>query len=73
MVTRPRLDGVPHRVLRTPLVDQLDRAGRPDGWLAGRSARNAVAFRRASGPTWPELIREGLAMRRGTGLTWARW
>ena len=68
-----RADGVPHRLLRTPLVERLDRAGAA-GRLSGvvRSARSASAFRRASGQTWPELIREGRAMRRGSGLTWGQ-
>jgi len=68
-----RADGVPHRLLRTPLVERLDRAGAA-GRLRGvvRSARSASAFRRASGQTWPELIREGRAMRRGSGLTWGQ-
>jgi len=54
-------------------VDRLDRAG-ATGRLGGlvRSARSAAAFRRASGLTWPELIREGRAMRRGTGLAWGQ-
>jgi NAD(P)H-dependent flavin oxidoreductase YrpB (nitropropane dioxygenase family) len=65
-----RADGLPHRLLRTPLVDRLDREGRLGGLL--RAARSAAAFRRASGQTWPELIREGRAMRHGTGLTWAQ-
>jgi len=68
-----RADGVPHRLLHTPLVERLDRAGAA-GRLRGvvRSARSASAFRRASGQTWPELIREGRAMRRGSGLTWGQ-
>jgi NAD(P)H-dependent flavin oxidoreductase YrpB (nitropropane dioxygenase family) len=68
-----RADGVPHRLLRTPLVERLDRAGAA-GRLSGvvRSARSASAFRRASGQTWPELIREGRAIRRGSGLTWGQ-
>jgi len=72
-VVTSRADGVPHRLLRTPLVERLDRAGaarRLSGLV--RSARSASAFRRASGRTWPELIREGRAMRRGTGLTWGQ-
>jgi NAD(P)H-dependent flavin oxidoreductase YrpB (nitropropane dioxygenase family) len=67
-VVTSRADGVPHRLLRTPLVKRLDRDGRLAGLL--RSARSAAAFRRASGLTWPELIRQGRAMRRGTELTW---
>jgi NAD(P)H-dependent flavin oxidoreductase YrpB (nitropropane dioxygenase family) len=65
-----RADGVPHRLLRTPFMERLAAAGRLSGLL--RPARNAAAFRRASGLTWPELIRQGQAMRRGTELTWAQ-
>jgi NAD(P)H-dependent flavin oxidoreductase YrpB (nitropropane dioxygenase family) len=65
-----RADGVPHRLLRTPLVERLDGAGRLAGLL--RSARSATAFRRTSGLTWPELIRQGGTMRHGTGLSWAQ-
>ena len=69
-VVTTRADGVPHRLLRTPLVERLDRAGRLSGLL--RSVSSAAAFRRASGLTWPELIGQGRAMRRGTELTWGQ-
>ena len=48
-VVTTRVDGVPHRVLRTPLVERLDGPGGSPGWL--RSARNAAAFRGVSGLT----------------------
>ena len=77
VVTR-RVDGVPHRVLRTTMVDHLEGVGA--GWLRGprraagliRSARNAAAFRGVSGLSWPELIRQGRAMHRDTELTWGQ-
>ena len=69
-VVTTRVDGVPHRVLRTPLVDRLERAGRVSGLV--RSARNARRLRSLSGRSWADLLREGWAMRRGTGLTWAQ-
>jgi len=69
-VVTTRVDGVPHRVLRTPLVVKLDRAGRWTG--LARSARSAAAFRGLSGLSWRDLIRAGRAMRRGTELTWAQ-
>ena len=69
-VVTSRADGVPHRLLRTPLVERLDREGRLSGLL--RSARSAASCRRASGLAWPELIGQGRAMRHGTGLTWAQ-
>jgi NAD(P)H-dependent flavin oxidoreductase YrpB (nitropropane dioxygenase family) len=69
-VVTSRVDGVPHRVLRTPLVQRLERSGRVTSLV--RSARSAAAFRGVSGLTWPELIREGRAMRRDTELTWGQ-
>jgi NAD(P)H-dependent flavin oxidoreductase YrpB (nitropropane dioxygenase family) len=69
-VVTTRVDGVPHRVLRTPLVERLDRAGPVTGLLW--SARNAAAFRSLSGLSWRDLIRQGRAMRQGTELTWAQ-
>jgi NAD(P)H-dependent flavin oxidoreductase YrpB (nitropropane dioxygenase family) len=69
-VVTTRVDGVPHRVLRTPLVERLDRAGSVRA--LARSVRNASGFRGLSGLSWPELIRQGRTLRRGTGLTWAQ-
>jgi NAD(P)H-dependent flavin oxidoreductase YrpB (nitropropane dioxygenase family) len=69
-VVTTRVDGVPHRVLRTPLVDGLEGAGQVAGLL--RAARNAAAFRSLSGLTWRQMLREGTAMRRGSELTWSQ-
>jgi NAD(P)H-dependent flavin oxidoreductase YrpB (nitropropane dioxygenase family) len=65
-----KVDGVPHRVLRTPLTERLDRAGSLTG--LARSVRAAAAFRGVSGLSWAELLRQGRAMRRGSGLRWAQ-
>ena len=64
VVTR-RVDGVPHRVLRTTMVDRLERGGAMASLV--RSARNAAAFRGVSGMSWREMISQGLALHRGTG------
>ena len=69
-VVTTRVDGVPHRVLRTPLVNGLERSGQLSGLL--RSARNAAAFRNVSGLSWPQLVRQGRAMRSGTELSWSQ-
>jgi NAD(P)H-dependent flavin oxidoreductase YrpB (nitropropane dioxygenase family) len=69
VVTR-RVDGVPHRVLRTTMVDHLMRGGRLGGLV--RSARNAAAFRGVSGMGWREMLRQGRDMRRGSGLSWGQ-
>ncbi len=65
-----RVDGVPHRVLRTPLVDALERSGRAAA--LARSARNAARLRRIFGLSWREMIREGVAAKHGRDLTWAQ-
>jgi NAD(P)H-dependent flavin oxidoreductase YrpB (nitropropane dioxygenase family) len=69
VVTR-KVDGMPHRVLRTDLVDALERSG-PAMGLA-RAARNAVRFRRLTGGSWRALVREGVAMKRGNDRTWSQ-
>ena len=53
-VVTTRVDGVPHRVLRTTMVDHLERAAGRAGQVAGllRAAGNAAAFRGASGLSW---------------------
>ena len=75
-VVTTRVDGVPHRVLRTTMVDQLEGRGRAGGAgglvTLARSARNAVAFRGVSGMGWREILRQGREMRRGSGLSWGQ-
>ncbi|WNE95321.1 nitronate monooxygenase [Streptomyces luomodiensis] len=65
-----RVDGLPHRMLRTELVDRLERSGRAASLL--RALRHASAFRKESGASWPRLVRDGMAMKRGTDLTWSQ-
>jgi NAD(P)H-dependent flavin oxidoreductase YrpB (nitropropane dioxygenase family) len=69
-VVTTKVDGRPHRVLRTPLVDKLAAAGPVTSVI--RSARNAAAFRGLSGMSWPQLLRDGRALRRSTGLSWGQ-
>jgi len=81
-VVTTQVDGVPHRVLRTTMVDHLESRGPRGGagWLSGgrragslvRSARSAAAFRGQSGMGWGEMLRQGRAMRRDSGLTWGQ-
>ncbi|MEV5505604.1 NAD(P)H-dependent flavin oxidoreductase [Streptomyces orinoci] len=69
IVTR-KVDGLPHRMLRTPLVASLERAGPVR--LLWRALRQAAAFRRVSGLGWGGLLRDGLALRRARRLGWAQ-
>lgn len=65
-----KVDGLPHRMLRTELVDALERSGRTSSLL--RAVRHAAAFRRESGMSWPQMVRDGLAMKHGKDLSWSQ-
>jgi NAD(P)H-dependent flavin oxidoreductase YrpB (nitropropane dioxygenase family) len=69
-VVSTEVDGVPHRVLRTPLIQRLERGGRLTG--LPRAAANAARFRRLSGGRLTDMLREGVAMRRGQELSWSQ-
>jgi NAD(P)H-dependent flavin oxidoreductase YrpB (nitropropane dioxygenase family) len=69
-VVTTRVDGVPHRVLRTDFVERLERSGAATSLL--RAVRNAAGFKKLSGTSWPAMLREGLAMKRSHELTWAQ-
>ncbi|GAB2887530.1 nitronate monooxygenase [Streptomyces deserti] len=65
-----KVDGLPHRMLRTGLVDGLERSGRAAALL--RAVRHAAAFRRETGLSWARMVRDGLAMKHGGELTWGQ-
>ncbi|WP_198357597.1 NAD(P)H-dependent flavin oxidoreductase [Streptomyces fildesensis] len=65
-----KVDGLPHRMLRSELVDALERSGRPAALL--RALRHAAAFQHDSGLGWRQMIRDGLAMKHGKELTWSQ-
>jgi NAD(P)H-dependent flavin oxidoreductase YrpB (nitropropane dioxygenase family) len=69
VVTRS-IDGYPQRVVRTPLVDRLEGAGRLLSLV--RSARHALAFRALTEASFVDLIREGLATKKKDELTYAQ-
>jgi NAD(P)H-dependent flavin oxidoreductase YrpB (nitropropane dioxygenase family) len=69
VVTR-KVDGMPHRMLRTDLVDRLESGSRIRG--LARALGSARELRRTTGTSWPSLLREGIAHRRGGDLTWSQ-
>jgi NAD(P)H-dependent flavin oxidoreductase YrpB (nitropropane dioxygenase family) len=61
---------MPHRVLRTGLVEKLEGGSPVRGLTA--AVRNAARFKHMSQMTWRSMISDGLAMRRGKELTWSQ-
>jgi NAD(P)H-dependent flavin oxidoreductase YrpB (nitropropane dioxygenase family) len=69
-VVTTRVDGMPHRVLRTDLVEHLERSSRAVGLY--HAVRNAGRFRRMTRLRWRDMIREGLATKQGREQSWAQ-
>lgn len=69
-VVTKQVDGVPHRVLHSDLIDKLEGASAARRFTG--AARNAMKFRKESGTSWANMIREGLAMRKTQELTYSQ-
>ena len=69
-VVTTQIDGVPHRVLSSDLVDHLVRSGAVTS--LPRAVLNAVRFRKLSGSSWSQLLAEGRAMRKAQNLSWSQ-
>jgi NAD(P)H-dependent flavin oxidoreductase YrpB (nitropropane dioxygenase family) len=69
-VVTKQVDGWPHRVLRSEFVEHLERTGAVSS--VPRAVKNAVAFKRLSGTSWADIVREGLAMKRSQELSWSQ-
>jgi NAD(P)H-dependent flavin oxidoreductase YrpB (nitropropane dioxygenase family) len=64
------IDGYPQRVIRTALVDRLERSGRALALV--RALQHAWAFRALTGASLADLLREGLAMKNKEELTYGQ-
>ncbi len=69
-VVTTALDGAPQRVIRTQLVDQLEKSTVVT--RLPRAMGSALAFRKVTGTPLKALLREGLAMRRHQDLSWSQ-
>ncbi|GAA2063371.1 NAD(P)H-dependent flavin oxidoreductase [Williamsia deligens] len=67
-VVSTKVDGMPHRVLKTSLVEKLE-GGNPATALAA-AAKNANDFKQMTGMKWTTMLRDGRAMRRSGDRTW---
>jgi NAD(P)H-dependent flavin oxidoreductase YrpB (nitropropane dioxygenase family) len=69
-VVSTAIDGAPQRVIRTELVDKLERAS----WLRNlpRALTSAHSFRRETRTNLADLLREGRALKEGSELNWSQ-
>ncbi|MBM7366074.1 NAD(P)H-dependent flavin oxidoreductase [Gordonia hydrophobica] len=63
-----KVDGMPHRVLRTDLVNALESGSRVKALVA--AARNASEFKQLTGMRWTSMLRDGAAMKKSGERTW---
>lgn len=70
-VVTTQVDGVPHRVLRTPMVAKLESAA-GKAMSIPRSIANARRFSAMTGLGYSEMLREGWAMKASMGLSWGQ-
>lgn len=69
LVTRA-VDGYPQRVIRTRLIDRLEKATAMTRFP--RAAANALSLMKVTGTRFPDLMKEGLAMKKSQELTWSQ-
>ena len=69
VVTRA-VDGYPQRVIRTAMIDALEKASALTRFP--RAARNAITLARLTGTSLSDLLEEGLAMKKSKDLTWSQ-
>jgi NAD(P)H-dependent flavin oxidoreductase YrpB (nitropropane dioxygenase family) len=69
-VVTSKVDGMPHRMLRTDLVDSVEESSVLR--RLGPTARRTLAFKRMSGMSWRQLVADGRAMKHGQDRSWAQ-
>lgn len=69
IVTRS-IDGAPQRVVKTPMVQRLERGGGLRRMV--HAARSGIRFQKLTGTSFGSLVREGFAMKRSQELSWAQ-
>jgi len=69
-VVTTAIDGAPQRVIRTDVVERIESS--PRLLRFPRAAAAALRFRKETGTSVRDLVREGLAMKRNQDLTWSQ-
>ncbi len=69
-VVTDKVDGMPHRMLRTPLVEEIEESSRLR--RLAPTVKRTLEFKRESGMSWRELAVDGRAMRKAQGRSLAQ-
>src|SRR3954465_2719273 len=69
-VVTAKVDGMPHRMLRTPFVEEVEQTSAVR--RLGPTIRRTRQFKRDSGMSWVQVARDGREMRKAQGRTLAQ-
>lgn len=69
-IVTDKVDGMPHRMLRTKLVEQLEESSALR--RLGPTARRTLGFKKMSGMSWRELVADGRSMKHGSDRSWSQ-
>ena len=64
-IVTAKVDGMPHRMLRTPFVEQVEETSTIK--RMGPTLRRTREFKKMSGMSWPQLAKDGYQMRKAQG------
>jgi NAD(P)H-dependent flavin oxidoreductase YrpB (nitropropane dioxygenase family) len=69
-VVTTKVDGIPHRMLRTDLVESVEESNALK--RLAPTVRRTFGFKKLSGVSWRELIADGRAMKHGGDRSWTQ-
>ncbi|HTW14472.1 MAG TPA: nitronate monooxygenase [Nocardioides sp.] len=69
-VVTAKVDGMPHRMLRTRLVEEIEETSAVK--RLGPTLRRTLEFKRSSGMSWLELAKDGREMKKSQGRSLAQ-
>lgn len=69
-VVTTKADGMPHRLLRTEFIEDLESTGGVKRML--QSAKRGIEFKKMSGMGWVEFAKDGIAMKKASGRSMAQ-
>jgi len=66
-VVTAKVDGMPHRMLRTPFVEEIEESSTVK--RLGPTMRRTLEFKKDSGMSWAALLKDGRTMKKTQGRT----
>ena len=69
-IVTTKVDGMPHRMLRTPFVEEVEETSAVK--RLGPTLRRTLEFKKDSGMSWVQLAKDGREMRKAQGRTLAQ-